>query len=251
MPLPIRSDAHVSAVTRIAASDLPAVAMRIAAVTPQGVEEIRSVRLESAAEGGTRFDFVPGQFLQIRMPSGDASYFAIASAPGHAYFDILVKRAAGASRELFDAPLGTTVQVIGPQGKGFPLTGYAGYDLLFIGVGTGIAPLRSLIGWTLSHRNGFGRLMLLYGVLTPSHCCYRSDVADWRTAGVDAHVTVTSAAGHSWDGPVGFVQDLLPTLRLTPERTVACLVGMKEMVQANTDFLRKIGIPPERILLNF
>jgi NAD(P)H-flavin reductase len=238
-------------VTRIAASDLPAVAMRIAAVTPQGVEEIRSVRLESAAENGTGFDFIPGQFLQIRMPSGEASYFAIASAPGHAHFDILVKRAAGASRELFDAPLGTTVQVVGPQGKGFPLTEYAGYDVVLIGVGTGIAPLRSLIGWMLSHRDRFGRLTLLYGVLTPSHCCYQSDVAGWRTAGVDTRVTVTSAAGGPWDGPVGFVQDLLPALRLVPERTVVCLVGMKEMVQANADLLRKIGIPAERILLNF
>lgn len=225
--------------------------MRIAAIEPQGVEDIRSVRLERDAGSQPQFDFIPGQFLHIKTPSGEASYFAIASAPGRPYFDVLVKRAAGASRELFDLPVGTAVQVVGPQGKGFPLKEHAGCDVLLIGVGTGIAPLRSVLGWTLAQRKEFGCLRLLYGVLTPPHCCYRSDFEIWRAAGVEVHVTVTSTGGCSWDGPVGFVQDLLPTLGIEPSRTVACLVGMKEMVQANTERLRDFGVPPERILLNF
>ncbi len=238
-------------VTRIVSSDRPALAMRIAAIEPQGVDEIRSVRLEREAESHPQFDFIPGQFLHIETPSGEASYFAIASAPGETHYDVLVKRAAGASRELFDLSVGTTVQVVGPQGKGFPLADYAGCDVLLIGVGTGIAPLRSVVGWALAHREQFGRLTLLYGVLTPPHCCYRSDIEDWRAAGVDIRVTVTSTGGSPWSGPVGFVQDLLATLCIDPQRTVACLVGMKDMVQANTERLRDIGIPPERILLNF
>jgi len=225
--------------------------MRIAAIDPQGVEELRSVRLVPASRTAPDFDFIPGQFLHIRAPSGDASYFAIASVPGQPYFDVLVKCAAGASRELFDLPVGTTVHVVGPQGKGFPLASYTGFDVLLIGVGTGIAPLRSLVGWALARRREFGRLTLLHGVLTPPHCCYREDFAIWQTAGVDARVTVTSTGGCSWSGPVGFVQDLLPALRVDPHRTVACLVGMKEMVQANTERLREIGLHPERILLNF
>jgi NAD(P)H-flavin reductase len=237
--------------TRIAASDQPAVAMRIATIEPQGVEELRSVRLVSASETAPDFEFIPGQFLQIRTPSGDASYFAIASAPGHTYYEVLVKRAQGASRELFDLPVGALVHIVGPQGKGFPLASYAGFDVLLIGVGTGIAPLRSLVGWALSRRPEFARLTLLYGVLTPPYCCYRNDFAAWQTAGVDVRVTVTSTGGCDWTGPVGFVQELLPTLRIDPDRTVACLVGMKEMVQANTERLRAIGLPAERILLNF
>lgn len=237
--------------TRIANSEQPAAAMRIASIEPQGVEELRSVRLESDAGSTPRFDFTPGQFLHIRMPSGEASYFAIASAPSEPHYDVLVKRAAGASRELFDLSVGTTVHVVGPQGKGFPLAGYAGCDVLLIGVGTGIAPLRSVVGWMLARREQFGRLTLLHGVLTPPHRCYRSDFETWRTAGVDARVTVTSTSGHSWTGPVGFVQDLLPTLRIDPQRTVTCLVGMKDMVHANTERLHQLGIPSERILLNF
>jgi NAD(P)H-flavin reductase len=225
--------------------------MRIAAIDPQGVEDIRSLRLVAASDEHPDFAFIPGQFLHLRTPSGDASYFAIASVPGEPYFDVLVKRAQGASRELFDLPVGTTVHVVGPQGKGFPLDPYAGFDVLLIGVGTGIAPLRSVVGWTLKNRGRFGRLTFLYGVLTPRHCCYRTDFAAWRASGVDARVTVTSTNGLAWDGPVGFVQELLPSLQIDPDRTVACLVGMKDMVNANTERLTHIGIPPDRILLNF
>lgn len=237
--------------TRIADSEQPAAAMRIAAIEPQGVEDLRSVRLAADAGSHPGFDFTPGQFLHIRMPSGEASYFAIASAPGEPHYDVLVKRAAGASRELFDLSVGTTVHAVGPQGKGFPLAGCAGCDVLLIGVGTGIAPLRSVLGWMLTQRERFGRVTLLHGVLTPPHRCYRSDFETWRTAGVDARVTVTSPSGHPWDGPVGFVQELLPTLQIDPQRTVACLVGMKEMVHANTERLQQLGIPSDRILLNF
>ncbi|MBI3607093.1 MAG: oxidoreductase [Nitrospirae bacterium] len=226
--------------------------MRIAATIPQGVADIRAIRLEADAGGpAPARDFIPGQFLHVHAPSGEASYFAIASSPGEPYYELLVKRAKGCSQELFDLPIGTPLRVVGPQGKGFPLASHAGRDVLLIGVGTGIAPLRSLLAWTLSRRAEFGRLILLYGVLTPPHWCYETDFAAWRTVGVDARVTVASTGTSSWSGAVGFVQDLLPTLDLEPARTVACLVGMKDMVDANTALLRTLGVPPERILLNF
>jgi NAD(P)H-flavin reductase len=225
--------------------------MRVAAVSPQDVPDIRSVRLEAASAERPEFDFIPGQFLHLRTPSGDASYFAIASVPGEPYFDVLVKRAQGASKELFDLPVGTTVHVVGPQGKGFPLLEHGGLDVLLIGVGTGIAPLRSVVGWTLKHRQRFGRLTVVYGVLTPQHWCYRADFSAWRASGVDTRVTVTSTEGAAWDGPVGFVQDLLTGCAIDPQRTVACLVGMKEMVRENTERLTQLGVPSHRILLNF
>jgi NAD(P)H-flavin reductase len=237
--------------TRIATSDQPAIAMRISGIEPQGVDDIRSIRLVPASDDLPNFAFIPGQFLHLRTPSGEASYFAIASVPGAPYFDVLVKRAQGASRELFDLPVGTIVSVVGPQGKGFPLDAHEGLDVLLIGVGTGIAPLRSVAGWVLTHRARFGRLTLLYGVLTPSHWCYRSDFAAWQSVGVHTRVTVTATEGQAWDGPVGFVQSLLSGVEIEPQRTVACLVGMKEMVRANTELLVERGIPADRILLNF
>ncbi len=228
--------------------------MRLAAFEPQGVEEIRAIRLDPVPEHGAApsFEFTPGQFLQVHAPSGETSYFAIASAPGERHFDLLVKRANGCSRELFDLPLGAAVRVVGPQGKGFPLAPHAGRDVLLIGVGTGIAPLRSVLRWARARRAEFDRLTLLYGVLTPRHWCYQDEFSAWRAAGVDARVTVTSAGDDaSWSGPIGFVQDLLPSLDLRPAHTVACLVGMKDMVAANTAILRAMGVPPDRILLNF
>ena len=228
--------------------------MRLAAFEPQGVEDLRAIRLDPARERGAApsFEFTPGQFLQVHAPSGETSHFAIASAPGERHFDLLVKRANGCSRELFDLPIGAAVRVVGPQGKGFPLASHAGRDVLLIGVGTGIAPLRSVLGWALARRAEFGRVILLHGVLTPRHRCYPDEFPAWRAAGVDARVTVTSAGDDaSWAGPIGFVQDLLPAFDLNPARTVACLVGMKEMVDANTTILRAMGVPPDRILLNF
>ncbi len=227
--------------------------MRLSQVTPQMVEEIRSFRLEPIQAGAGRgFDFIPGQFVQLRTGGGDASYFAIASSPEEKpYLDILVKRGKGASKALFDLAVGQEVEVIGPQGKGFPIDQYKGKDLLFIGVGTGIAPLRSTLRSALGHRQDFGRITFVYGVLTPNHFCYLDDLHAWSRNSVDVRLTVTFPEGTSWVGDSGFVQDIVRKMRPNSRDTVAMLVGMKEMIEDNTRLLTDLGFPAQHILLNY
>ena len=62
---------------------------------------------------------------------------------------------------------------------------------------------------------------------------------------------MTDADGQPWDGHVGFVQQQVDRIAPSPNNTVAMLVGMKEMVQANTEILKKLGFLPDAILLNY
>lgn len=227
--------------------------MKITAITPQKVEEIRCFRLEPLSPAGPElFSFIPGQFVQVQTAPGEISYFAIASAPRQGpYFELLVKRGKGAAGALFDLPVGGEVEVTDPQGKGFPIDRHRGQNLLLIGVGTGIAPLRAVLLSALGRRGDFGELTFVYGVLTPDHLCYPEDLRRWPREGVRVHLTVTFPEGTGWTGRSGFVQDLIKDLRPDPANTVALLVGMKEMVEANTRLLQELGFPGEKILLNF
>jgi NAD(P)H-flavin reductase len=227
--------------------------MRITTITPQMVEEIRSFHLCPSPPGtALGFNFIPGQFVQISTSPGESSYFAIASPPEDLTgLDFLVKRGKGASREMFDLSVGSEVDVTGPQGKGFPIAAHKGKNLLMIGVGTGIAPLRSALQSALSQRENFGDLIFVYGVLTPQHFCYMDDLHYWSRNSVQVHLTVTFPEGTSWVGHSGLVQDVLKTIKLRPANTVALLVGMKEMIQENTQLLLEMGFAPEDLLLNY
>jgi len=215
--------------------------------------ELRYLRLEPV-EGGAvpQFDFIPGQFLVISHAGCKPGYFAIASAPGEGrYFDLLIRRGQGMSATLCDLTVGAEVEVAGPQGKGFPLEPCRGKNLLLIGVGTGIAPLRSVIRTVARQRRDFGRVMCFYGVLTPQHLCFHDEVGAWPEWGVETFLTVTDPNGQPWHSHVGFVQQHIARVGPSSKETVAMLVGMPEMIRENTELLRRLGFLPDAILLNY
>lgn len=230
--------------------------MRISATRRQALPvetELRYVRLEPAArEAAPNFDFIPGQFLAISHPGTKPGQFAIASAPGEgSYFDLLIRRGQGMSATICDLPVGSEVNVAGPQGKGFPLEPHRGKNLLLIGVGTGIAPLRSVIRAVARQRQAFRRVTCFYGVLTPQHFCFHDEISAWPEWGVETFLTVTDPNGLPWNSHIGFVQQHVARVGPSPKETVAMLVGMPEMIQANTELLRRLGFLPDAILLNY
>lgn len=227
--------------------------MKIAEIIPQKLEEIRRFRLEPATADHSEVQaFIPGQFVQIRTGPDESTYFAIASGPGDCPFlEFLIKRGKGVAGRMFDLEIGSEIEVTAPQGKGFPIDAYPGQNLLLVGVGTGIAPLRSVIRTALGKPKRFGAISFVYGALTPDHLCYPDDIRDWDRQGIRTHLIVTNFGESAWTGPSGFVQDLLLKIRPSPVNTVAMLVGMREMIEQNTHLLLELGFPRDKILLNF
>lgn len=227
--------------------------MRITEISPQMVQEIRSFRLGPIPpDTSTDFTFVPGQFVQISTAPQESAHFAIASAPeDRPLLEFLIKKGKGVAGAMFDLGVGNDLEITGPQGKGFPIDEHKGKNLLLIGVGTGIAPLRSALKSALGRREDFGDLTFVYGVLTPQHFCYMNDLHHWSRNSVHVHLTVTFPEGTSWKGHAGFVQDVLRKIKPSPTNTVALLVGMDQMIQDNTQLLLEMGFAQENILLNY
>lgn len=191
---------------------------------------------------------VPGQYHRVRAPSGEDATFAIASAPGARHFEYFIRENDGVAGELTALPTGASLKVGMPEGPGFPLQHAHGRTLLLIGTGTGFAPLRSVILSILQHRNQFGEVHGAWGVLTPAHLAFASELEVWKQHGVHIVPTVTTT-GLGWRGEVGQVQALVPTLPL--ENAVAFLCGQNEMISEVTRLLEGRGVPTDRVFVNF
>lgn len=198
------------------------------------------------------FNFVSGQFVTLLLPGEEkGAYFAISSEPEEkASLDFLVKKSAGIGEKLVGMKAGETLFLEGPLGKGFPIDRYKGRHLLLVGVGTGIAPLRSVYRSIIRRRSDFRYVHLYYGVLTPSHFCYREEIRELRKNDIQSYLTVTTP-DPDWAGRTGFVQSHFADAIPDPERCVALLVGMKEMVDQSRAELIRIGLKPDQILINF
>lgn len=215
---------------------------------------IRSFDMLPAESGGgiQRIDFLPGQVAVLRAGDGtDSSYFAFASAPEDEEVEFLVKRGRGMSAALFEMNEGDRVELIQIVGHGFPLHEHKGKDLVFVAMGTGVAPLRSALRHVLQHRSDYGQLVVLYGARTPDDFCYRDEIEDWEAAGIEMRQVISRPDGHDWSGPTGYVQSLLDHIVPNLQTPVALICGSREMIEQTRDRLRQMGFAPEAILTNY
>ena len=214
--------------------------------------DIRSFDLRAADEAHLQqVVFIPGQVATLRVNGEEPAYFAFASAPEDRELEVLVKKTAGASRALFGMKEGERLELLSVTGHGFDLARQAGRDLVFVAMGTGVAPLRSALRHVLNRKQQFGQLVVLYGARTPDHFCYRAETDSWKDAGVELRQVVSQPDGHDWSGPTGYVQSLLDRVLPDLKSPVALVCGSREMIEQTRGRLQQMGFAPEAILTNY
>jgi NAD(P)H-flavin reductase len=196
-------------------------------------------------------EFIPGQVAVLRVAGEDPAYFAFASAPGDPELEVLVKQKVGASNVIFDMKPGETVELLDVAGHGFALDEHEGNDLVFVAMGTGVAPLRSALRHVLKRKQDFGELVVLYGARTPDDFCYRDETEDWELAGVELRQVISRPDGHDWSGPTGYVQSLLDHVLPDLKSPIALICGSQEMITQTRDRLAQMGFKREEILTNY
>jgi len=218
-------------------------------------EQARGVRsfdlMPESAAGQHGISFVPGQVAVLAVEGEAPAYFAFASAPDDAELEVLVKQKVGASNLIFEMKAGERIELQEVAGHGFALDDQKGKDLVFVAMGTGVAPLRSALRHVLKRKGDFGELVVLYGARTPDDFCYRDETDRWKEAGVELRQVISQPDGHDWSGPTGYVQSLLDHVLPDLKSPVALICGSLEMMEQTRERLGKMGFKPEEILTNY
>ncbi len=162
---------------------------------------------------GAPFTFKSGQWVSLVLPLLDARArplrrsYSIASTPGAtARFELLVTRVddGAASQWLHDAPVGTHLEVKGPQG--LFLREHAAAPSLFVATGTGIAPFRGMIHDAIA-AGEVSPLWVLFGVRTLRDALFHDEFRALEAQ--HAHVRFLPSMSRpdaDWRGLTGYVQ---------------------------------------------
>lgn len=205
----------------------------------------------SFQDPGTAREFVfsPGQFLELSVFGIGEAPFCFASSPTRREsVEITVRRTGVLTDTLHRLGRGETLGLRGPRGNGFDLTAAEGRDLLFIGGGIGLPPLRGLIWNVLDERPRFGRVCILYGARTPTDLVYKDELELWGARrDVELHVTVDRAEP-GWTGNVGMVPILFNQIELRPSSTLAYVCGPPVMITFVVQDLLMRGFPEDSII---
>jgi len=195
------------------------------------------------------FTYLPGQFAQVSIFGIGECPISIASTPTRKGFLEFCVRAVGqVTNALHELDVGSKIGIRGPYGNFFPLPELEGRNLLFIGGGIGLAPLRSLINYVLDNRNHYGEVELVYGARSPRDLVFKDELNSWgEQEGVTAYLTV-DRGDERWRGPVGFVPSFLREIAPSHKEKVAFTCGPPIMIKLVMEALEEMEFPPHRIV---
>lgn len=229
-------------------------------MTPRFVSMKRRIResadvvtVELPLEPHTRHlaAFKPGQFNMIYAFGVGEVPISISGNPEATDRILHTIRAVGpVSAALAGLKRGDQVGIRGPFGSSWPVDEAAGFDVLLVAGGIGLAPLRPALYHVLGARERYGRVALLYGARSPEDLLYRRELESWRRLPeLQVRVTVDHAA-RDWIGDVGVVTKMLPKVQFDPLDTVVMICGPEVMIRFTVAALEDMGVAADRIFVS-
>ena len=208
-------------------------------------------QLNFRREDGKPFDYVPGQFITLHLPSQDKELrrsYSIAGIPGEtAEAQIAVTYVEGgrATKLLFAMQPGERVEATGPFGK-FVLRDDPPGRFLLVATGTGIAPYRAMLPQLRKRlQGGQHQAVLLLGVRAPDELLFGEDFLRFAQDN-PAFRFIASYSRQLPEPPLaharkGYVQEHLMELSPDPQRDIVYLCGNPEMIDAAVASLKAVG----------
>ena len=195
--------------------------------------------------------FLAGQFMQLTAPGVGEAPFTPSSSPFKPEtLDFTVLRMGTVTEVLHTLKEGDVVGLRGPFGKGYPIEKLKGKEVLVVGGGCGLAPLRSLLFVLFETIDQYKKVSIRYGAKSPDDLVYRDSYERWNSIDKVTFVNTVDAGKPGWTGNVGVVTTVLDNLDISIPDSYAVVCGPEIMLKFVTLKLLEIGYEPGQIYLS-
>jgi len=210
--------------------------------------QVRFVDMDRALS----FKYKPGQFAMVSILGVGEAPFCISSTPSRpGLLEFCIRKVGTVTSALFGLKENSLIGLRGPYGNGFPVERMTGKDILIVEGGMGVAPLRSVLLYSLDNRDQFGRVSVLYGAKRPSEMIFHEEYFALKTrSDLECYLTIDADDTGQWTENIGVVTTLFPHLKkVDPENTYALVCGPPVMYRFVIKELIKLNIPKSQILM--
>jgi NAD(P)H-flavin reductase/formate hydrogenlyase subunit 6/NADH:ubiquinone oxidoreductase subunit I len=188
------------------------------------------------------FEF-SGQFFEITVFGVGEIAVSIPFSPSQKnIFDFCIKKAGKVTNALHTMKVGDRVGLRGPFGKGFPYEELKGRDLIIIGSGVGLAPVRTTITRVIENIEEFGKFVIIGSAMSYEGLTYKDDLIAWNDMPGVKVLYALSNPTTIVNAHVGYINDLLPDLELDFENTSAIICASPRRIKAIAKDLLKLGM---------
>jgi NAD(P)H-flavin reductase len=198
--------------------------------------------------------FAAGQFVELAVPGiGEAPFTPSSSPKISENMEITIMRTGRVTDWLHSMKEGDEVGVRGPMGRAYPIEAFHGREILVVGGGCGVGPLRSLLLALIDDLDAYARIIVRYGAKTPDSIVFKdAQMNGWHHKdAMDVMLTVDQAS-NGWDGHVGVITEILEAdyLDCNASDGIAVMCGPPIMMKYGTEKLLQRGYRPENIYLS-
>ena len=191
-----------------------------------------------------------GQFFQVTVFGKGELPLSIPYGPGQSdelVFDF--KDVGSVTDVLFDMKVGDKIGLRGPYGHAYPYKSIKGRNLLFIGSGVAMAPLRTIIEPAVKNPEDFNQIHILASALRYENLLYKDEMIEWEKVPSLSVQYALKEATDKVDAHQGHVNDLLPNLDIDWSNTTAMVCASPERIRKVAGDLMDLGMNPKDILV--
>ncbi|MDD4980163.1 MAG: FAD/NAD(P)-binding protein [Candidatus Omnitrophica bacterium] len=197
------------------------------------------------------FEFRTGQFIELTLPGVGEAPFTPSSDPNlKDKIDVTIMNVGEVTALLHSSAKNISLGIRGPYGKGYPLDKFEGKDILIVGGGVGLAPLRSLLFSLFADIDKYNKVVLRYGARTANDIIYKEAIPHWAKKKKVDLVTTVDMGSPEWKGNVGLVTTILKDLPLDLKKAICVVCGPPIMMKFVTLKLLDLGFNPKDIYLS-
>ena len=183
----------------------------------QQTADVKSVRIRFRDEARARdFSFRVGQFgIFSAFGAGESPFNLCSSSNWQDFIEFCFRRTGRVTEALWNIDEGDIVGFRGPYGNAYPMDKWRGKNLIFIGGGIAMPPIRCAIWYALENREQYGQITIVYGARKVGDLVFRNELDRWAEYDNVRVVSCVDPGGETpdWKGEVGFVPTVVEKAR--------------------------------------
>lgn len=219
--------------------------MEVIAVRQQTVD-VKSVSLRFLdPERAKEFSFIVGQFgIFSAFGSGESTFNICSSSSWKDRIEFCFRKVGRVTDAMWQVEVGDTIGFRGPYGNGYPVDVWKGHDLVFLGGGIAMPPIRCAVWYALENRADFGEITVVYGARTVADLVFVDELEEWAKRERVRVITCVDPGGETpdWKGEIGFVPTVFERAQLTLKDPIALVIGPPIMIKNTLPVLEKMGV---------
>ncbi len=224
--------------------------MEVTAVRQQ-TPDVKSVKLRFLdPQRAQTFSFCVGQFgIFSVFGAGESTFNICSSSTWKGHIEFCFRRVGRVTEAFWKIEPGDVVGFRGPYGNGYPMDVWAGRNLIFLGGGIAMPPIRCAVWYALENRADFGEITIVYGARTVADLVYVDELDEWAKFDRVRVVRCVDPGGETpdWKGEIGFVPYVFEKANVTSKDPVVLVIGPPIMIKNTLPVLDKMGVRPASV----